>query len=422
MSKLFTAITNKKLKYLQKKLNSQNINTSNEEKRTLLLHACTFQGNLQIIKLLISKGADIHHQDGKNCLHLACQHKNKSDVIKFLIESKINVLQKDGKTALHLACQHNPRYKVIQLLIKAGADVNEKTKFTPLHLLCISQPSAKVIELLVKSGANVREKTDVTALHFGCGNSADQNSIKSLILMGAEISAKDIPVDLLEQSSRKKQQIKCYLSFFEDMQKLMELDELYDFFITCSNGEKVGFHKTILISRIGEEKSLNFVLKTFANKKIESILNFRKLIYLGFYPQNEPELTEMNNLLILIGAQNIKRARNGIIEDFKKLYQKEEKDFTIISNQKNISVHKIILCARSEVFRGMFLSVQDNSNIVTDYSERSFESMQALIQFFYTDEIPENVFQLKEDLLFLIDFYQLNENSWLKWFLNNKII
>ncbi|KAJ5075397.1 speckle-type poz protein [Anaeramoeba ignava] len=69
--------------------------------------------------------------------------------------------------------------------------------------------------------------------------------------------------------------------------------------------------------------------------------------------------------------------------------ENETKDFIIISEEKEIKVHKLILFTRSELFKGMFLSVSDTSNQVHDYSRKSNESIQQLIYFLYHDKFKE---------------------------------
>ncbi|KAJ6237621.1 hypothetical protein M0813_27184 [Anaeramoeba flamelloides] len=104
-------------------------------------------------------------------------------------------------------------------------------------------------------------------------------------------------------------------------------------------------------------------------------------------------------------------------EDLHRLYRDEQsKDFTIIlENNQQIKVHKTILQARSELFRGMFNNVQDNSNTVNDFSGRSAGAMYKFIKFLYTDVLelstndsPQTVF---EELWDVVDYYQLNTNS-----------
>ncbi|KAJ5078615.1 speckle-type poz protein [Anaeramoeba ignava] len=80
-----------------------------------------------------------------------------------------------------------------------------------------------------------------------------------------------------------------------------------------------------------------------------------------------------------------KKGRKGIIKDLSKLYKENEtKDFTIIvSEEKQIKVHKLILIIRSELFKAMFeLNIQDLSNKVHDYSKKSNETIQSINLFF----------------------------------------
>ncbi|KAJ5079587.1 leucine-zipper-like transcriptional regulator 1 [Anaeramoeba ignava] len=99
---------------------------------------------------------------------------------------------------------------------------------------------------------------------------------------------------------------------------------------------------------------------------------------------------------------------------------KNGKDFIIISEDKEIKVHKLILQARSELFRGMFVSVNDNSNRVNDYSDKSNESLSYFIKFLYYDEIDYGMKEsIYDDLEELQDFYQLNERSFLRDHIDN---
>ncbi|KAJ3447234.1 btk-binding protein-related [Anaeramoeba flamelloides] len=84
---------------------------------------------------------------------------------------------------------------------------------------------------------------------------------------------------------------------------------------------------------------------------------------------------------------------------------------------EKIPVHKLILCARSGLFRDMFENVnqEQSSNTVRDYSGKSIESLEILIKYFYTDKIeltadhdPELIYEELEDAQ---EYYQLSQNS-----------
>jgi ankyrin repeat protein len=87
-------------------------------------------GDIQKIKLLLEKGADINATpyDSKTILHQAAKD-NDASVVEFLLDCGIAVNSKDrfNRTPLYVAAAANEE-KVVELLLKRGADVNIKTK------------------------------------------------------------------------------------------------------------------------------------------------------------------------------------------------------------------------------------------------------------------------------------------------------
>ncbi|KAJ3448464.1 rcc1 and btb domain-containing protein [Anaeramoeba flamelloides] len=121
-------------------------------------------------------------------------------------------------------------------------------------------------------------------------------------------------------------------------------------------------------------------------------------------------------------------------QDLLKLYQKEEsKDFNLlvkdvdedVENDENeqdsfekISVHKFILLIRSGLFREMFSNISNNENNLTeikDYSNKTVDSLEILIKYFYTDEISltadHDPILIYEELQNAQEYYQLNTNN-----------
>ncbi|KAJ5079980.1 hypothetical protein M0811_14258 [Anaeramoeba ignava] len=82
-------------------------------------------------------------------------------------------------------------------------------------------------------------------------------------------------------------------------------------------------------------------------------------------------------------------------------YDKEkQKDFTIKRGNKNVLVHKLVLIARSELYRGMFLSVtEDKSNKVTDYSElKIINELEIAMDYFQLNESVPNLVTIANEL------------------------
>ncbi len=86
----------------------------------------------------------------------------------------------------------------------------------------------------------------------------------------------------------------------------------------------------------------------------------------------------------------LKNGPAGLRNDMEKLYGNEQsKDFTILSGDRRIPVDKMVLSARTTLFKNMFLKVKDSSNQVKDYSGLSFEALNIFVKYLYTDRIDE---------------------------------
>jgi ankyrin repeat protein len=96
-------------------------------------------GHLNIVELLVQKGADLNVQDhnSRTPLHLACSggHLN---IVELLVQkgADLNVQDSYSRTPLHLACSGG-HLNIVELLVQKGADLNvqDKDSRTPLHFL-----------------------------------------------------------------------------------------------------------------------------------------------------------------------------------------------------------------------------------------------------------------------------------------------
>ena len=95
---------------------------------TPLYGACDKSRNLDVIKFLVSQGADIdkpNNGNGMTCLMLAVIRS--AEICQFLVDQGADLNKKDfyGKTALHIAC-NNSHIHAVRLLVKHGADPSIK--------------------------------------------------------------------------------------------------------------------------------------------------------------------------------------------------------------------------------------------------------------------------------------------------------
>lgn len=136
------------------------------------------EANLQVLKLLLDRGADAKSEDpgnpGWTALHAACKRSDPDSAFAdLLIEhgADVNAVTRISKTTpLHNAVSSAA---VVQLLLTKGAlaDPQDSDGRTPLMIACNNVNSARVVELLIKAGADpmIRDKSwGATGIHYSC--------------------------------------------------------------------------------------------------------------------------------------------------------------------------------------------------------------------------------------------------------------
>ncbi|KAJ5073630.1 claret isoform a [Anaeramoeba ignava] len=193
----------------------------------------------------------------------------------------------------------------------------------------------------------------------------------------------------------------------EDLIKLFERKEFCNISFKTENGEIISAHKLILKYRLNQNQNQFEKLKEIiSNKSIKESNQIFEMIYSNriINPKLYYEIKEIINL------------NEKIEETMKRIYLNEnEKDFIIERKEKQYKFPKLILIMRSELYRGMFLSVtEDKSNKVTDYSELSNKSFQIFEYWIYSNQIKEGIEITKEiinEIQIGIDYFQLNETN-----------
>ncbi|KAJ5066264.1 ankyrin repeat-containing protein [Anaeramoeba ignava] len=302
-----------------------------------------------------------------------------NDLLGFFIKNGANseVKTNRNENLLHSICSKHPSFvQLVKFLLTLNLDVNAVTnsKETPLSIICRSSNQAELIPILLSQGANPNYPQNCIDLIRKNSYLLRSNSSyrEYLLWYGAEDNDQQENNYYTYIFSRLL--LQTYKSYQEDFLKLFKRKELTDYKIQC----KYGFilvHKLIITSRLYLEnqsekemfqKFLNFAFET-PKQEMEIIVEF---LYSGIIEMNN---YEKHFQLLEKFAQNLGFSKNwiiqksgkiGLIHDLERLYQDEKsKDFTIIfPDETTIQVHKLILIARSNLFRGMFLSVVDNSN------------------------------------------------------------
>jgi len=183
-----------------------------KEQSTKSLHEAAAAGDIEQVKLLISKGSDVNAKDrmGRTALHSAAE-KGHTNIVKFLIDrgADINATSwGDRQTALHRAAGEG-HADVVKLLIDRGADVNAKTRSqgTPLHNAA-SKGDRKTVELLLSKGAdiNAKDRQGSMPLYWAMTSSAAgrKEVVELLVSKGAKVPAFHLAAYLADIEKLKK--------------------------------------------------------------------------------------------------------------------------------------------------------------------------------------------------------------------------
>ena len=167
-----------------------------------------YEYDIEIVKSLISKGADINAKNRNNStvLNYAVQNIGPDSLkhVEFLVNNgaDVNVKNYNGETILSNALSNSSPYvfEIVDLLINKGANVNHRhasTSLTILHYATRLRNSNafKIVELLVNKGAdvNVKDKYGETPLFEAVVNKNLDilKTIEIFLNKGADVNVKN---------------------------------------------------------------------------------------------------------------------------------------------------------------------------------------------------------------------------------------
>lgn len=166
-----------------------------DENGNSLLHMAVRAGNIEIVKYLVSRNADVNIENSRNetPLQLAV-NESSLEIVKYLISHGADVGVKDNfnKTPLHNAVIEG-EIELVKFIVSQGPDLNAKdnSRESPLFI-AIRHNRLDIANYLISQGAelNSKDNTGRSPLHEAVVN-GHFDLVKNLILQGADINAKD---------------------------------------------------------------------------------------------------------------------------------------------------------------------------------------------------------------------------------------
>ncbi|XP_064112938.1 alpha-latrotoxin-Lg1a-like isoform X2 [Macrobrachium nipponense] len=149
-------------------------------------------------KSLVEDGAEINVRLDQNMavpFHHAAEHNNV-EVLRLLLSkgADINIMSSDNMNALHFAASQGSK-DALEYLLQEGADINAQTKqlgWSPLHIT-VSNDDLEATQILLENNAfiNIKDNMGLTPLHVSILGSGETMKIL-LDTATIDVNAKDI--------------------------------------------------------------------------------------------------------------------------------------------------------------------------------------------------------------------------------------
>ena len=152
------------------------------------IHYSIIFNNINILKLLISKNANINTKDGNGMTPLMIAIKSKNiNITKYILtidSLNVNIINNDGQTALHIACNYEFENIVELLLLNKNIDINiqDTTKYTPL-MYSIALNNFNITNMIINSpniNILIQDSAGYTIFHHAIKENASEEIIKLL--------------------------------------------------------------------------------------------------------------------------------------------------------------------------------------------------------------------------------------------------
>ena len=220
------------------------VNTTNKKNVTALMIACE-EGNIDVINVLLSVGADLNIGNGYTFLHYAAQNRYRAEVFEAMISHGVDVNATNEKnvTALMIACQ-NGNEDHTNVLLNAGADpgMADADGDTCLHYAARNHFHPKVLQAVNSRGVDVNaiNKRNVTTLMIACQKGSEDHT-NVLLNAGADPDMADADGDTcLHYAARNHQSTDVFQAIISHGVDVNARNKknVTALMIACENGNK----------------------------------------------------------------------------------------------------------------------------------------------------------------------------------------
>ena len=198
--------------YSDKEIAKKYINSADIYGNTLLMHAIK-NNNVEIIKYLINKGADVNAKDCKNntVLIQAVSQISDSNIIELLINAGADVKAEDnnGFDCLGYAVLNNTNEEIIKLLINKGLNVKKvyEKGFKTLAFYAAGNPNPEIMQILIDNGVDfdfkqANDLKNFAPVDYNFYMERDKSKFMTPLMLAAEAGTPEVCEVLIKAGSR----------------------------------------------------------------------------------------------------------------------------------------------------------------------------------------------------------------------------
>lgn len=312
-----------------------NPNARDQDGNTLL-HWASYQADANLVKALISAGANprMKNKEGLNPLHFSHKYRHfkikvtcllngessggidavyrnfteaeRLETSKILLNAGVKIDAKDdsGNTALYYAVYDYPRINVLKLLLDSGADINASNnqgESVLMNYIDSGESNIEILNLFVQNGININhrdnegknilskvvEKNNYTLFKYLIEKGANPKNIdkKGRTLLYSFIDFRDEKNDFRIANHFANLGLPLTEKFTEEEAVLKIIakqnSDLLKIFLSASKNPKSDIDSTkALLTSVENEKSLNLILQYNPDVNVSDQFNRNVLFYL----------------------------------------------------------------------------------------------------------------------------------------------